>query len=98
MEKDIIGVVIGGVSAFAGALTGAAILAWWLASRFNNVYTRIHLMETAIKDKIGSTEKLLETKINDHEAFDIERFAKHDLAIMRIELLLQGNGKSLHRI
>lgn len=87
MEKDIIGIVIGGVSAFAGALTGAAMLAWWLASRFNNVYTRMDLME-----------KLLIAKINDHEQLDLTRFAAQDLAIMRIELALQTKGKSLHRI
>lgn len=87
MEHDVVGTAIAGLSAFIGALAGVGALAWWLASRFNNVYTRMNSME-----------KLLSTKIDDHEKLDLTRFAAQDLAIMRIELALQSEGKSLHRI
>lgn len=79
--------LITAASAFVGALAGMAILGWWLASRFNNVYSRI-----------SATERLLMTKIDDHEKLDIERFSKQDIAIMRIELALQGKGNPLHGI
>ncbi len=74
-------------SAFVGALAGVGSLGFWLASRFNNVYKQI-----------SSTEKLLTVKIDAHEKMDIERFGKQDLAIMRVEMLMQDRGKSLHQI
>lgn len=87
MEHDVIGTAIAGASAFVGALCGVGALAWWLASRFNNVYTRMNSMEKAISEKIDNHEKL-----------DLTRFAAQDIAIMRIELALQRGGKSLHEI
>lgn len=75
------------VAAFMGALGGTASLAWWLSTRFNNAY-----------DKMDSIEKLLSLKIDAHEKLDVERFNKTELAIMRLELLLQGQGKDLHQI
>lgn len=74
-------------AAFMGALGGTASLAWWLSSRFNNVY-----------DKVVAVEQLLSVKIDDHEKLDVERFNKMELSIMRLELLLQREGKSLHEI
>ena len=79
--------VITALSAGIGALVGTGIFGYWLGSRFNNIYKRIE-----------AAERLLETKIDDHEKLDLERFGKQDLAIMRIELALQGQGKSLHSI
>lgn len=37
--------ILGGASAFVGALTGVACLAWWLASKFNHVYRKIDAHE-----------------------------------------------------
>lgn len=82
---------ITGVSAFLGAVVGVggamALLGYWLATRFNNVYARITQAETRVT-----------TKIDEHEKLDIERFGKQDLAIMRLELVMQGKGKGLHQI
>jgi hypothetical protein len=93
---------ITGASAFAGALVGVggtmAFLAWWLATRFSNVYKQMNLVESRLGEKIATTEKLVTNKIDSHEKLDLERFGKQDLAIMRIELSLQKNGKSLHSI
>lgn len=75
------------VAAFMGALGGTASLAWWLSTRFNNVY-----------DKVVGVEQLLSVKIDDHEKLDVERFNKMELSIMRLELLLQNQGKGLHQI
>lgn len=87
MSWQIIGIAIGGLSAFGGALIGTASLAWWLAGRF-----------TAVNDKIDAAEKLLTQKIDDHEKLDMTRFNKQDLAIMRIEMVLQNDGTPLHGI
>lgn len=80
-----------GAFAFAGALVGVggtmAWLAYWLATRFNNIYRHI--------DKV---EKVMTEKIDAHERLDVERFGKQDLSIMRLELALQGKGKGLHQI
>jgi hypothetical protein len=37
-------------------------------------------------------------KLEEHERLDNERFQNQSIAIMRIEMALQGEGKSLHRI
>lgn len=75
------------VAAFMGALGGTASLAWWLSTRFSNVY-----------DKVVALEQLLSLKIDDHEKLDVERFNKMELSVMRVELLLQREGKGLHEI
>ena len=87
MSSDVITTVIAGGSAFGGALVGVGSLAWWLASRFNNVYTHI----SEIKEKISD-------KLDAHESLDVERFNSLQLSIMRIELKEQKSGNPLHGI
>lgn len=47
-SHDNIGLILAAASAFVGALTGVAMIAWWLASKFNNVYRRMD--EHELKD------------------------------------------------
>lgn len=47
MERDTATLIIAGASAFTGALAGVIVLTWWLAGRFNNVYSRIAEHELA---------------------------------------------------
>jgi len=72
--------VILAASSFVGALSGVAMLAWWLSKQFQNV-----------KDSVL-------VKLEEHEKSDDERFDQQRLAIMRLELLLQNEGKGLHQI
>lgn len=67
--------VLAGASAFVGALAGVAGVSWWLRAQFGHVH-----------DRISGVKEVLLIKINEHEKLDAERFAKQDLALMRIEL------------
>lgn len=48
--------ILAGVSAFVGALTGITMLTWWLAKRFNNVYERIANHELADERRFSALQ------------------------------------------
>lgn len=51
--------VLAGLSAFFGALTGVASLGFWLATKFNNVYQRIAEHEICDERRFGDLKLLI---------------------------------------
>ena len=87
MTSELFTAIVTAASAFFGAMASVAFLGFWLATRFNNVYTKIHDSANIVIEKIGAHEKL-----------DDERFNRVDLAIMRIELALQTQGNPAFKV
>lgn len=59
-----IGLALAAVSAFIGALSGVAMLAWWLASKFNNVYRRMDEHELKDVERFNALNlKIVENRI-----------------------------------
>lgn len=94
------------IGAFVGTGVASAGLAWWLATRFNNIYKFIGSVKEAILSEVSKARDILTVKLEEHEKHDNTRFAEierrftqQDLAIMRLEIerglnpsLLRGVG------
>lgn len=79
-------------ASFCGGLSGVASLSWWLATRFNHVYSRQSEMEARLVERITIMKDAISKEIDSHENLDNERFQNQSLAIMRIEMMLQTAG------
>lgn len=70
-----LGLILGAASAFVGAVSGVAMLAWWLASKFNNVYRRMEEHESKDVERFNSLNlKIIENRI---QAQTIETIRPH---------------------
>lgn len=62
--QEYLSLILAALSAFVGALTGIAILGWWLRGQFNNVYRKIAEHETKDVERFHELKmQLLENKI-----------------------------------
>lgn len=64
MHDGNIGLLLAGAAAFCGSLSGIATLAWWLASKFNNVYSRMDAHELKDVERFNALNlKIVENRI-----------------------------------
>lgn len=63
-DSEKVSLILAGVSAFVGSLAGIATLAWWLASKFNNVYRRMDEHELKDVERFNTLNlKIIENRI-----------------------------------
>lgn len=62
--QDNYGLILGALSAFIGALSGVACVSFWLATRFNKIYTKMAEHELEDVNRFNALNmKIVEAKI-----------------------------------